>query len=152
MGGAARSYQCGTGRRPGHGRTARPILITLFEHSRPVLDHCADEETVCIRTRTGRREPDRRPADRIRFWNLTANTITEFYLAPAGTDKYGPDQCVNDRDGMVDHDERLRITGVTPGRYDAKFQDKKGRVCVGKNIDVKAGAIFSIEERQVSNC
>jgi hypothetical protein len=90
--------------------------------------------------------------DRIRFWNLTANTITKFYLAPAGTDKYGPDQCVNDRDGTVDHDERLRITGVTPGRYDAKFQDKKGRVCVVKNIDVKAGGIFSIEERQVSNC
>ena len=83
--------------------------------------------------------------DRIRFWNLTANTITKFYLAPAGTDKYGPDQCVNDRDGTVDHDERLRITGVTPGRYDAKFQDKKGRVCVVKNIDVKAGGIFSIE-------
>ena len=63
--------------------------------------------------------------DRIRFWNLTANTITKFYLAPAGTDKYGPDQCVNDRDGTVDHDERLRITGVTPGRYDAR-QGKAG--------------------------
>jgi hypothetical protein len=91
-------------------------------------------------------------SDRIRFWNLTANTITKFYLAPAGTDKYGPDQCVNDRDGTVDHDERLRITGVTPGRYDAKFQDKSGRTCIVKNIDVKAGDIFSIEERQVSNC
>src|SRR3954471_7707286 len=43
--------------------------------------------------------------ERIRFWNLTAQTITHFYLAPAGTDKYGPDQCVNDRDGTVDHDE-----------------------------------------------
>ena len=74
-------------------------------------------------------------------------------LSRAGRHRqYGPDQCVNDRDGTVDHDERLRITGVTPGRYDAKFQDKKGRVCVVKNIDVKAGGIFSIEERQVSNC
>jgi hypothetical protein len=91
-------------------------------------------------------------SDRIRFWNLTANTITKFYLAPAGTNRYGPDQAVNDRDGTVDHDERLRITGVTPGRYDAKFQDKTGRVCIVKNIDVKAGDIFSIEERQVSNC
>jgi hypothetical protein len=91
-------------------------------------------------------------SDRIRFWNLTANTITKFYLAPSGTDNYGPDQCANDRDGTVDHDERLRITDVTPGRYDAKFHDKKGRVCVVKNIDVKAGGIFSIEERQVSNC
>jgi hypothetical protein len=91
-------------------------------------------------------------SDRIRFWNLTANTITKFYLAPAGTDRYGPDQCVNDRDGTVDHDERLRITGVTPGRYDAKFQDKKGRICIVKNINVKPGGIFSIEERQLANC
>jgi hypothetical protein len=91
-------------------------------------------------------------SDRVRFWNLTANTITKFYLAPAGTNKYGPDQTVNDRDGTVDHDERLRITGTTPGRYDAKFQDKTGRVCIVKNIDVKAGDIFSIEERQVANC
>jgi hypothetical protein len=90
--------------------------------------------------------------DRIRFWNLTSNTITKFYLAPAGSNKYGPDQCVNDRDGTVDHDERLRITGVQPGRYDAKFQDKTGRICIVKNIDVKAGDIFSIEEREVSNC
>jgi hypothetical protein len=91
-------------------------------------------------------------ADRIRFWNLTSNTITKFYLAPAGSNNYGPDQCPNDRDGTVDHDERLRITGITPGIYDAKFQDKTGRICIVKNIDVKAGDIFSIEERQVSNC
>src|SRR3712207_1455115 len=63
-------------------------------------------------------------ADRIRFWNLTGNTITKLYLAPAGTDRYGPDQCANDRDGTVDHRERLRVTGITSGRYDAKFEDK----------------------------
>ena len=73
--------------------------------------------------------------ERIRFWNLTANTITHFHLAPAGTNRYGPDQCANDRDGTVDHDERLRITGLPPGRYDAKLQDKTGRVCVVTNID-----------------
>lgn len=87
-----------------------------------------------------------------RFWNLTSNTITHFYLAPAGTNRYGPDQCPNDRDGTVDHDERLRITGVTSGRYDAKFQDKKGRACIVRDVDIKAGGIFTIEESQVSNC
>ena len=90
--------------------------------------------------------------DRIRFWNLTSNTITKFYLAPTGSNNYGPDQCPNDRDGTVDHDERLRITGITPGRYDAKFQDKTGRICIVKNIAIKAGDIFSIEEQQVLNC
>ena len=91
-------------------------------------------------------------AERIRFWNLTANTITKFYLAPAGTNQYGPDQCANDRDGTVDHDERLRITGISPGRYDAKFQDKTGRVCIVKNIAIKDGDIFSIEESDLKNC
>ena len=91
-------------------------------------------------------------ADRIRFWNLTANTITTLQLAPAGTDKYGKNQCANDKDGTVDHDERLRITGITPGRYDAKFSDSKGRVCIVKNINIQDGAIFSIEERQLTNC
>jgi hypothetical protein len=91
-------------------------------------------------------------SDRIRFWNLTSNTITHFYLAPAGTSQFGADQCPNDKDGTVDHDERLRVTGIAPGRYDAKFEDRKGRVCIVKNVDIKAGGIFSIEESQVSNC
>src|SRR5499427_1066128 len=52
----------------------------------------------------------------IRFWNLTLYTITTFQMSPAGKDSWGPDQCENDRDGTVDHDERLRITGIEPGR------------------------------------
>ena len=53
----------------------------------------------------------------IRFWNLTLNTITHLQLSPAGKNTWGLDQCRNDRDGTVDHDERLRITGIDPGRY-----------------------------------
>src|SRR5436305_157538 len=50
-----------------------------------------------------------------RFWNLTRHTISEFYLAPTGTRNWGANQCKNDKDGTVDPDERLRITGVAPG-------------------------------------
>jgi hypothetical protein len=32
-----------------------------------------------------------------RFWNLTQDTISEFYLAPAGTTHFGPNQCKNDK-------------------------------------------------------
>src|SRR5262245_52730895 len=53
----------------------------------------------------------------MRFWNLTRHTISEFYLAPAGTTNWGANQCKNDRDGTVDSDERLRITDTPPGRY-----------------------------------
>jgi hypothetical protein len=88
----------------------------------------------------------------IRFWNLTLYTITALQLSPAGADNWGPDQCKNDRDGTVDHDERLRITGIEPGRYDVKLADKTGRVCVVRNIDVKAGAVFTIEEKQLTDC
>jgi len=88
----------------------------------------------------------------IRFWNLTLNTITQLQMAPAGSDVWGPDQCKNDRDGTVDHDERLRITGVTPGSYDVRFTDNAGRRCTVRNVEVQDGAVFSIEEKQLADC
>ena len=87
-----------------------------------------------------------------RFWNLTANTVQQLYLSPAGADRWGPDQCKNDKDGEVDHDERLRVTGVGTGRYDVKLHDVRGRICVVRNIEVKEGAVFSIEEKQLTEC
>ena len=88
----------------------------------------------------------------IRFWNLTANTITSLHMSPAGKDTWGADQCKNDNDGTVDHDERLRITGIEPGQYDVRFTDKRGRKCLVKNIEVKANAVFTIEEKQLTGC
>ena len=70
-------------------------------------------------------------------------------MSPAGKDSWGPDQCKNDRDGTVDHDERLRITGVEPGRYDVKLSDKTPRL---RNVEVREGAVFSIEEKQLTDC
>jgi hypothetical protein len=87
-----------------------------------------------------------------RFWNLTANTVNQFYLSPAGRDTWGPNQCKNDKDGEVDHNERLRITGVQNGRYDARLHDERGRVCVVRDLEIKEGAIFSIEEKDLKDC
>ena len=87
-----------------------------------------------------------------RFWNLTRHTISELYLAPAGTTDWGPNQCKNDKDGTVDPDERLRISGIAPGSYDAKFKDVSGRSCLVRNIKVEAGEIFSIEEKELTSC
>ncbi len=92
-------------------------------------------------------------ADRpVRFWNLTRHTISEFRLAPAGTNKWGDNQCKNDKDGTVDSDERLRITATEPGLYDASLKDTSGRVCLVRNIKVEAGEIFSIEEKDLTSC
>jgi hypothetical protein len=87
-----------------------------------------------------------------RFWNLTRQTISEFYLAPAGTTNWGDNQCKNDKDGTVESDERLRITGAPPGLYDAKLKDVSGRVCLVRNIKLQAGEIFSIEEKDLTSC
>jgi hypothetical protein len=88
----------------------------------------------------------------MRFWNLTRHTISEFQLAPAGTTTWGENQCKNDKDGTVDSDERLRITGISPGTYDARLKDVSGRVCYARNLNIKAGDIFSLEEKDLTDC
>jgi len=93
-------------------------------------------------------------AERMRFWNTTSVTITELYLAPAGTSRWGPNQCANDPDGAVDADERLTLKDVAPGRYDVKLADRTGRVCTVRNVEVKSGKpyAFSIEDRDLTDC
>jgi hypothetical protein len=87
-----------------------------------------------------------------RFWNLTANTITSLQLSPAGKNAWGREQTDNDRDRTVDHDERLKITDTEAGIYDVRFVDKSGRTCVVPNVQVKTGAVFSIEEKELKGC
>ena len=87
-----------------------------------------------------------------RFWNLTRHAISELSLAPAGTTNWGSNQCKNDKDGTVDPDERLRITGVPPGTYDVRLKDVSGRMCIVRSIKVEAGEIFSIEEKELTSC
>jgi hypothetical protein len=87
-----------------------------------------------------------------RLWNLTRYTITNLQMSPAGANVWGANQCANDKDGEVDHDERLRITGITTGKYDIKFRDKSGRVCFVRDTEVKDGSIFTIEEKQLADC
>ena len=88
----------------------------------------------------------------IRFWNLTSSTISGFQLSPAGKNEWGPNQTLNDKDKEVDHDERLRITGVEPGRYDAKLTYPDTKQCVVRNIEIKADAVFSIVDKDLKDC
>jgi hypothetical protein len=93
-------------------------------------------------------------AERLRFWNLTGVTLKELYLAPAGTAQWSANQCKNDKDGTVDHDERLTITGISPGTYDVKLTDKKGRVCTVQNVEVASGRpyAFSLSDKDLTSC
>jgi hypothetical protein len=88
----------------------------------------------------------------IRLWNLTTATISSFQLSPAGKDSWGANQALNDRDKEVDHDERLRITGIEPGRYDAKVGYRDARQCLVRDIEIKADAVFSIADKDLKDC
>jgi hypothetical protein len=88
----------------------------------------------------------------IRLWNLTTETISGFQLSPAGKNEWGPNQTLNDRDKEVDHDERLRITGIEPGRYDAKVSYRYSRQCFVRDIEIKADAVFSIADKDLKDC
>ena len=87
-----------------------------------------------------------------RFWNLTSSTVELLELAPAGTSAFGPDQTKNDPDGTVEHDERTKVTGVTPGVYDARLKLADGRACMAKGLHVETGKVFSIEEKELVGC
>lgn len=88
----------------------------------------------------------------IRFWNLTTATVSSFQLSPAGKNDWGSNQTLNDEDNEVDHDERLRITGIDPGRYDAKIGYRDSRQCVVRDIEIKADAVFSISDKDLKEC
>nr|WP_253713585.1 hypothetical protein [Bradyrhizobium sp. WD16] len=88
----------------------------------------------------------------IRLWNLTTATISSFQLSPTGKDNWGPNQTLNDRDKEVDHDERLRLTGIEPGRYDAKVGYHDARQCIVRDIEIKSSAIVTIEDKDLKDC
>ena len=86
------------------------------------------------------------------FWNLTSSTVKSLELAPADTSAFGPNQCANDPDGDVDHDERLKVTGVKSGAYDARLKLADGRVCMAKGVHIETGKVFTIEEKELVGC
>ena len=88
----------------------------------------------------------------IRLWNLTTATISGFELSPAGKDAWGPNQTLNDKDKEVDHDERLRITDVAPGRYDARVSYRDKRQCMVRDVELVADAVFSIADKDLRDC
>jgi hypothetical protein len=88
----------------------------------------------------------------IRLWNLTTQTISGFQLSPAGKNEWGTNQTLNDKDKEVDHDERLRIIDVAPGRYDARVSYRDRRQCLVRDIELVADAVFSIADKDLRVC
>jgi hypothetical protein len=91
----------------------------------------------------------------MKFWNLTAETVNELFLAPAGSSDWSPNQCLNDvEDKTVEADERLALKGIPAGRYDVRIADVKGRKCLIRNVAVKSTGkyAFSIAEKDMKGC
>lgn len=88
----------------------------------------------------------------MRLWNLTGETLDRVELAPAGSQRFGKNQCANDKDGEVDFDEQLPITDTAPGSYDVRVRDVKGRTCLARSVEIKADAVFPIHERDLVDC
>lgn len=90
----------------------------------------------------------------LRFWNLTNATVTSLTMAPAGTADFGPNQALNDRDKEVDHNERLILKGVAPGRYDVRLGFARNKVCIVKDVNVKGEGryAFSLEPSDLTDC
>lgn len=114
-------------------RTSTPIAIMLL-----VIAGAAHAQT--------------KPGKGIRLWNLTTSTISGFQLSPAGQGQWSTNLTLADKDKEVDHDERLRITGFEPGRYDAKVSYRDARQCIVRNIELRADAVFSIEDKDLQDC
>ena len=90
----------------------------------------------------------------LKFWNLTAETITELKLAEPGTNTWGKNQTLNDRDKTVEADERLKMSDVKPGVWDVSLKDKKGRSCVLRNVTLSGteAYAFSVSEEDMAKC
>ena len=86
------------------------------------------------------------------FWNLTTSTVTRLEFSKVGANVFGPNQTANDADGVVDHDERLKIIGVETGTYDVRLTLKDGRKCLVRNVGIQQGKVFSIEDGNLIDC
>ena len=86
------------------------------------------------------------------FWNLISAKVMKLEIAKAGTPDFGPNQTVNDPDGSVDHDERLKIKGVANGKYDVRIALADGRTCLAKGVEIAAGKVFSVEDKDLADC
>jgi hypothetical protein len=92
-------------------------------------------------------------ADRFFVYNMTTNTtFTGVYLAPPGSDKWGGNQALNDKDKSLDPSERLALKRIARGTFDVKLVDRKGRVCIRHGVDLSHDTTFDIRDDDLKDC
>ena len=92
-------------------------------------------------------------ADRFVAYNNTSTTDFDgLYMAPAGTGQWGPNQVLSDKDKVLDHGERLRLSGITRGQYDVKVTFGPGRSCIRRGVDLTADLSFDLRDDDLTGC
>jgi len=92
-------------------------------------------------------------ADRFFVYNLTTSTeFTGVFLAPVGTETWGANQALNDKDKSLETSERLPLIGISRGKFDVKLQDRKGHVCVKRGVDLTRDTSFDIRDADLAGC
>ena len=90
-----------------------------------------------------------------RFFGYNATTTTDFsgvFLAPEGTDKWGPNEALNDKDKRWDAGERLAIRNASRGRFDLKLVDEKSHVCIKHGLDLTHDTTFDVRDEDLASC
>jgi hypothetical protein len=103
---------------------------------------------ACVAAATGSFASDKPP----QFWNLTTSTVTELEISKSGENAFQGNQTINNPDGAVEHDARLKIIGVASGVYDLRLSLKDGRTCLARNVSITQGKPFSIEDKDLVDC
>jgi hypothetical protein len=83
------------------------------------------------------------------FLNRAGETMVKLQFSPAGAAKWGADQTQYEDDKQIEHNEKITLRDVKPGRYDVRFTDIKGRNCTVRNLDVKPGTLVVIREAEL---
>lgn len=92
-------------------------------------------------------------ADRLFVYNqTTATEFTGVYLAPEGTQDWGRDQALNDKDHSLQTSERLPITDLRHGRFAVNLVDRKGRTCLLPAVDLTKDSSFEIRDGDLAGC
>jgi hypothetical protein len=92
-------------------------------------------------------------ADRFFAYNhTTATDFTGLFLAPEGSNEWGANQALNDRDHTWESGERLPMTGVSRGRFDLKIVDRKGRACIRHGVDLTKDTTFDLRDEDLVDC
>jgi hypothetical protein len=92
-------------------------------------------------------------AEKFFAFNLTTATdIVGLFLAPEGTQDWGPNQALNDADSVLQPSERLKLIGLQRGRFDVKLQDRAGHICIKHGIDLTRDPTFDVRDADLADC